>query len=127
MYRSSATTSLTSHRATPQASPVGSPYASVVVRPGNAADADALRRLALLDSRRPIAGDTLVAEGDGRLLAAVPLAGGPAIADPFRLTADLVGLLELRATQLRLERGAGERAGPRSLGRASLAVAGVRR
>ena len=125
MYRSSAT-SPTSHPAGDQASPLGSPYDRVIVRPGNAADADGLRRLALLDSRRPIAGDTLVAEADGRLLAAVPLEGGPAIADPFRLTADLVGLLELRASQLRLERGGRERARPRSLGRARLAVAGGR-
>ena len=35
----------------------------------------------------------LVAEVDERIVAAVPLAGGRAIADPFRPTADIVELL----------------------------------
>ena len=38
----------------------------------------------------------LVAEIDGKLLAAVPLGGGRAIADPFAATADLVDLLQAR-------------------------------
>jgi hypothetical protein len=40
------------------------------------------------------------------VLAALPLAGGKPIADPFFRTAELVGLLELRAAQLN---GVGER------------------
>jgi hypothetical protein len=42
----------------------------------------------------------LVAERDGVLVAALPLSGGRAIADPFELTAGVVGLLELRRAQL---------------------------
>ncbi len=43
----------------------------------------------------------LVAETGGEIVAAVPVAGGRAIADPFRRTAALVEILELRASQLR--------------------------
>jgi len=39
----------------------------------------------------------LVAEVDDRIVAAIPLAGGPAIADPFHPTADIVELLRVRA------------------------------
>ena len=38
----------------------------------------------------------LVAEIDGKILAAVPVGGGRAIADPFAATADLVDLLQAR-------------------------------
>jgi len=38
----------------------------------------------------------LVGEIDGKILAAVPLNGGRAIADPFAATADLVDLLQAR-------------------------------
>jgi hypothetical protein len=38
---------------------------------------------------------------DGRLVAALPLAGGHMLADPFVRTAHLLPLLELRAAQLR--------------------------
>jgi hypothetical protein len=43
----------------------------------------------------------LVAAVDGDLCAAVPLNGGRAIADPFRRTAEIVGMLTARAGQLR--------------------------
>ena len=66
-----------------------------------AADDAALRQLAELDSGRVPAGRILVAEVDGEILAAVPLTGGPAIADPFRRTSAPVSLLGLRAAQLR--------------------------
>jgi hypothetical protein len=35
------------------------------------------------------------------LVAALPLDGGAALADPFKPTSDIVALLELRARQLR--------------------------
>ena len=41
-----------------------------------------------------------MAEADSRLLAALPLGSGRAIADPFEPTAELVALLELRRTQM---------------------------
>ena len=40
-------------------------------------------------------------------MAALPLRGGPAIADPFRYTAQAVELLQLRAKQISVEDGAG--------------------
>jgi hypothetical protein len=43
----------------------------------------------------------LVAEVGGELVAALPLDGGDAVADPFRPTAALVEMLTLRAQQLR--------------------------
>ena len=60
----------------------------------------ALEALARLDSSRCPRGRMLVAAVAGEPRAAVPLDGGPAIADPFQRTAELVSLLELRATQL---------------------------
>ena len=43
----------------------------------------------------------MVALVDGRIAAALPLAGGALLADPFMRTAHLQRLLELRAAQLR--------------------------
>ena len=77
------------------------PYWSpVVIRPAVAADADVLRRLAALDSARPLAGGALLAEQQGSVVSAVSLSDGRAIADPFVATADTVALLRLRAAQL---------------------------
>jgi hypothetical protein len=74
---------------------------SITFREAQPADDAALRRLAALDSSRVPSGRILVAEVDGQLQAAVPLAGGPAIADPSRPTAAIVSMLGLRAAQLR--------------------------
>ena len=62
--------------------------------------ADDLAALAILDDALPPAGDALVAEVDGSPRAVLPLAGGRPFADPFRPTADLVQLLQMRAEQL---------------------------
>nr|MDQ4041999.1 hypothetical protein [Actinomycetota bacterium] len=70
---------------------------SVTIRRSRPSDEARLRRVAALDSRPAPAGPALVAEVDGEIVAAVPLDGGPPVADPFRPTADLVALLELRA------------------------------
>ena len=72
----------------------------VTVRALRAPDVEPLRVLAALDSRHLPTGPVLVAEQDGELLAALPLDGGRAIADPFRRTSDVVALLELRARQI---------------------------
>jgi hypothetical protein len=71
------------------------------IREAGPADTAGVRRLAELDGARAPSGRLLVAEADGELVAAVPLAGGPAIADPFRHTTAIVSLLGLRAAQLR--------------------------
>ena len=62
---------------------------------------EAIERLAQLDSARRPAGPVLVAAVGGEPMAALPLDGGPAIADPFQRTAALVSLLELRVAQMR--------------------------
>ena len=73
---------------------------NVTVRRAASGDERALARLAALDSARPPTGPALVAEADSRMLAALPLGSGRAIADPFELTAELVDLLELRKRQI---------------------------
>lgn len=83
----------------------------VTMRLAVPADRDAIDRLAALDSQRAPAGDVVVAEIGGTLRAAVPVVGGPAIADPFERTADLVALLRERATQVSGARGETRRHG----------------
>src|SRR3954453_2789150 len=65
------------------------------------ADAEALDRLAELDSQRAPRGVVLVGEGGGELWAAISLDDHHAVADPFRPTGELVALLVERARQLR--------------------------
>jgi hypothetical protein len=71
---------------------------------------EAIERLAQLDSVRRPNGPVLVAAVGGEPVAALPLDGGPAIANPFQRTAALVSLLELRVAQLRGRRTPGRRA-----------------
>lgn len=73
----------------------------VVIRSAVASDDGEITRLAELDGGRPPAARTLVAELHGRLVAAIGVDGGRAVADPFKPTGDVVRLLELRASQLR--------------------------
>jgi len=66
-----------------------------------ASDDAELEYLAAL-SEQPLApGRFVVAIVNGRIAAALPLAGGRPLADPFVRTAHLQRLLELRAAQLR--------------------------
>lgn len=74
---------------------------AVTIRMALPDDRVALTRLAQLDSApAPETVPMLVAEVDGELRAALPLDGGPAIADPFRRTAELVAMSVERARQL---------------------------
>jgi hypothetical protein len=73
---------------------------NITVRRSTSADESALTRLAALDSASPPRGPALVAEADSRVLAALPLGSGRAIADPFEPTAEVVALLELRRAQI---------------------------
>ena len=66
---------------------------TVSLRHATATDEPVLRDLAGLESTRLSDGPYLVAEADGRILAALSLADGTAIADPFEPTAELVALL----------------------------------
>lgn len=72
-------------------------------------DASALDRLSVLDCARAPRGLVLLAEVDGTPWAALSLDDHHAVADPFRLTGELVRLLHERARRLR-------RAGPEALG-----------
>jgi hypothetical protein len=72
----------------------------LTIRRATAADEAALERLARLDSRRPTPAPHLVADTDGRLVAAVSLADGSAIADPFEPSGPAVDLLRERVRHL---------------------------
>jgi len=64
-------------------------------------DPDAtIELLAELDSSPCPSGRMLVAAVGGEPRAALPLDGGPPVADPFHPTAGLVSLLKMRAAQL---------------------------
>src|SRR5262249_41495963 len=76
------------------------PSENVTIRPAYPDDAPALARLAALDSAPLPDASMLVAEVDGELWAAVAIDGSVAIADPFRRSAGVVRLLEVRAAQL---------------------------
>jgi hypothetical protein len=79
----------------------GNPAETLTIRMAVSADAEALGCLAELDSAPPPAPvPMLVAEVDGELRAALPLQGGPAIADPFRPTRELLAILADRRRQL---------------------------
>jgi len=65
------------------------------------ADDPQLEQLAQLEGRALPFGRFVVAVIRGRIVAALPLAGGHALRDPFVRTEHLMPLLELRAAQLR--------------------------
>lgn len=73
----------------------------VVIRSAVPTEQGDIARLVSLDGGRAPEGDVLVAELHGRLVAAIGLGDAQAIADPFKPTADVARLLELRAEQLR--------------------------
>src|SRR5262245_12039809 len=76
------------------------PSAPATIRAAVPDDAEALRRLAELDSARPLTDRVLVAERDGEPVAAISLGAGSVVADPFRRTSDAVRLLKVRRHQL---------------------------
>ncbi len=69
----------------------------LTIRPAQTDDSAGIRRLAALDSAPVPRGPLLLAEVDGRLLAAVTVPAGRAIADPFAETLSLVEVLRLAA------------------------------
>ena len=77
---------------------------NITIRRLGADDAAKLGRLAQLDSSPGLEAPALGVEVDDRLVAAVSLADGRSIADPFTETADVRALLELRAAQIRRRR-----------------------
>jgi hypothetical protein len=84
-------------RAVPQPRPSGVP---VSLRLDRVHDRGALAVLAQLEGRRLPEGPFVVGEVAGSIVAALPLYGGAPLADPFHPTAEILPLLELRASQL---------------------------
>ncbi len=66
---------------------------SVMLRFGTPTDRSSVARLAALDSSKAPAQPVLLAEVDGRLVAALSLSDDAVVADPFHHTADLIELL----------------------------------
>jgi hypothetical protein len=85
---------------------------SVTIRRATEDDRQVLERLAALDSARLPSGDILIAEVGYEQQAAIEVATGATIADPFRPTAHLIELLELRAAGLRRRADSPRRARP---------------
>jgi len=76
---------------------------SIVIRPAQAADEDAVRRVAQRDTRNVPEGELLIAAVGGEVRAAISLTSGEVIADPFRRTEELVRVLALRRAQMHHE------------------------
>lgn len=72
---------------------------TIAIRLATDDDDRTLVRLAALDSAPAPRGSVLVADVDGEIVAARSLSKPRSIADPFRSTADISELLELRARQ----------------------------
>src|SRR5580692_2552472 len=87
-------------RTDPGSERAGTPSEAVVLRLCCVCDDEALERLAMLEGRPVSAGRHVVAEVGGTVVAALPLGCGELLADPFRPTAHLIPLLELRAKQI---------------------------
>lgn len=77
------------------------PGTGVTIRRARPADTRSLGDLAAMSDRRPPSGPVLVAVVESQIVAALPIDGGPAVADIRRPTADIVQLLELRSDQMR--------------------------
>jgi hypothetical protein len=80
--------------------------ASLTIRHAIAADEADLTRVAALDSSRVPSGELLVAELDGRVVAALSIDTGAAIADPFEHTAAIVESIRAQARASREPRPA---------------------
>jgi hypothetical protein len=73
---------------------------AVSLRICRVSDDPSLERLAALEGQAVPHGRQLLAEVDGEIVAALPLAGGAFLGDPFRPTAHLLPLMRQRAAQL---------------------------
>jgi hypothetical protein len=78
---------------------------AMTIRAATSADAGAIRLLASSSSRRRPRGPMLVAEHDGKLLAAIAVSSGAVITDPGTPVADVVRGLRRRRYQLLRQNG----------------------
>jgi len=80
----------------------GDARAALLIRPASPADEPAIARLSALDEHvLPPRGERLIGELGGRVVAALDVRSGDAVADPFVPTSGLLELLGLRAAQVR--------------------------
>jgi len=84
----------------------------IVIRLPGAEDLPRIAQVAGLDSAQVPDGPMLVAAVDGDIRAAISLADGTVIADPFHRTSELVDMLRIRAIGAGARAGAGERDQP---------------
>jgi hypothetical protein len=71
-----------------------------VIRLATDADTATLRRLAALDSARPLTGRVLIGELHGQPAAALSLKTGATVADPFQATENLRVHMRMRAAAI---------------------------
>lgn len=81
--------------------PDGDPQEALLIRAASADDEPAIARLSALDEHVLPRGERLIGELGGRIVAAVDVRSGAAVADPFVPTTGIVELLGLRAAQVR--------------------------
>lgn len=74
---------------------------STVLRRPALHEAATVRQIALLDSTRPLQGEVMVAEVEGRIVAAVSLTDGRVVADPFVPSGPAAGMLRDHVDRLR--------------------------
>ena len=68
-------------------------WKGLILRPSHSGDESAIARLVELEEAPGLVGDTLVAELDGTIVAALSVDDDQAVADIFRPTAVIVGML----------------------------------
>jgi hypothetical protein len=71
-----------------------------VIRLATEEDTGTLTRLAQVDSQRPLGGDVLIGEVDGKTAAAISLTDSRVISDPFQHTSQITQLLRMRAASI---------------------------
>ena len=76
------------------------PSNAYIIRLATDADAAALKRLAALDSAKPLTGRVMIGEIAGQPAAALSLKTGATIADPFQATENLRVHMRMRASAL---------------------------
>lgn len=74
------------------------------IRYAGPADDSGVARVSALDSASPPPAPRLVAELDGEIVAAISIADGSPVSDPFRPTASIVELLRVRRAQVEAAR-----------------------
>jgi len=90
-----------SDRRVPRRHPAGDAGDALLIRPASADDEPAIARLSALDEHVLPRGERLIGELGGRIVAALDVRSGDAVADPFVPTTGIVELLGLRAAQVR--------------------------